>query len=289
MKKVILIAIGVLSGFIVHSQIRLSLVDVNTHQIWLRNYGSTPVNVSNYMISALGDSVIINDPSVSLLSPDYTANQNEVIKLSWDNSSGSGFQALASDICLYKQIIVDDTLITYPLIDFMQYGASGQGLENFAVDQGLWGLGDFLSVVTGTWSFGGNAILNGITYWQISGCSVLTACNYSDSVVIAVNNFCTYPGCSDPNACNFNFAGCDDGSCTYPGCTDTAACNYDSLAGCNDGSCTYPGCSDTAACNYISIAGCDDGSCYFPGCTDPLACNYDSIAGCNDGSCTYPG
>ena len=87
MKSVIFIVISVLSSFLMHSQIRLSLVDVNTHQIWLRNYGTSPIDVSNFMISALGDSILVNDPSVSLLSPDYTANQNEVIKLSWDNSS----------------------------------------------------------------------------------------------------------------------------------------------------------------------------------------------------------
>ena len=100
MKKSLLLAFGVFTNALLFSQIRLSLVDVNTHQIWLRNYGTTSVDVSSYMLSALTDSVLVTDPSVSLLSTDYIANQGEVIKLSWNNVAGIGFQAFASDISL---------------------------------------------------------------------------------------------------------------------------------------------------------------------------------------------
>ncbi|MBX7052392.1 MAG: T9SS type A sorting domain-containing protein [Flavobacteriales bacterium] len=49
------------------------------------------------------------------------------------------------------------------------------------------------------------------------------------------------PGCTDPNACNYNqMATVDDGSCLLPdGCTDIAACNFNPLANCDNGSCMY--------------------------------------------------
>lgn len=49
------------------------------------------------------------------------------------------------------------------------------------------------------------------------------------------------PGCTDPNACNYNqMATVDDGSCQLPdGCTDINACNFNPLAVCDNGSCMY--------------------------------------------------
>jgi hypothetical protein len=44
--------------------------------------------------------------------------------------------------------------------------------------------------------------------------------------------------CRDTDACNYNDPSND--ACTYPGCTDMAACNYDAAAGCLEaGSCEY--------------------------------------------------
>lgn len=46
-------------------------------------------------------------------------------------------------------------------------------------------------------------------------------------------------GCTEPSACNYNpNVAEDDGSCTYPGCLDSTASNYDAGAGC-DGDCFY--------------------------------------------------
>src|SRR5438128_651747 len=78
-------------------------------------------------------------------------------------------------------------------------------------------------------------------------CSDPSACNYGDPF-----NFCTYPGCQDPTASNYDpNAGCA-GVCFYNvyGCTDPNACNYNSNANIDNGSCTYPICSTQGACNY---------------------------------------
>ena len=90
-----------------------------------------------------------------------------------------------------------------------------------------------------------------------SGCAVDGNYQLTDSqgnVIVAMGDpnfgstitepFCLtidVPGCTDPNACNFDPAATsDDGSCQFPdGCTDPTACNYNAAALCDDGSCTF--------------------------------------------------
>ncbi len=127
---------------------------------------------------------------------------------------------------------------------------------------------------------------------QIPGCTDPEACNFNPSAN-EDDGTCIFPdGCTDSAACNFDPAAqCDDGSCILPdGCTDAAACNFDPAATCDDGSCILPdGCTDAAACNFDPAAQCDDGSCILPdGCTDAAACNFDPAAQCDDGSCILP-
>ncbi|MFL2574426.1 MAG: T9SS type A sorting domain-containing protein [Flavobacteriales bacterium] len=62
-------------------------------------------------------------------------------------------------------------------------------------------------------------------------------CIGNDTITVLAN---PVPGCTDPNAINFNIsANVDDGSCIVPvdGCTDPNALNYDPLANQDDGSC----------------------------------------------------
>ncbi len=180
---------------------------------------------------------------------------------------------------------------------------------------------------------------------EVSGCTDPTACNYNENVTDD-DASCTYPaqtylncdgscindsdndgicnenevpGCTDPEACNYNAAATDDdASCTYPaqtylncdgscindidndgvcneneisGCTDPEACNYNAAATDDDASCTYP------AQSYLNCDGScvndsdNDGICNeneVVGCTDPNACNYNENATDDDASCTYP-
>ena len=126
-------------------------------------------------------------------------------------------------------------------------------------------------------------------------CGDPAACNY-DPTTVGDCSFgeCTYPGCTDINACNFTGAGCDDGSCEYDscsGCTDPAACNYDPTATINNNQCDYScyGCTNDAACNFDPDATIEDGSCDFScyGCTNDAACNFDPNATIDDGSCDF--
>jgi hypothetical protein len=118
------------------------------------------------------------------------------------------------------------------------------------------------------------------------------ASNYNSSANVACSSCCTYPGCTNATALNYDpNANVDDGSCILPvyGCMDSTALNYNAAANVDDGSCTYCvyGCMDATASNYNSLATCTDGSCTYPiqGCTDASACNYDPLATQDDGSC----
>lgn len=62
-----------------------------------------------------------------------------------------------------------------------------------------------------------------------------------------------------------------------PGCTDPNACNYDASATEDDGSCAY----------IVDACGVCGGTGTAPGCTDQTAINFTSLADCDDESCIY--
>ena len=88
-----------------------------------------------------------------------------------------------------------------------------------------------------------------------------------------LNCYDPIPGCTDPNAYNYNAeAQQDDGSCIYTGCIDPTALNYDPNATVDDGTCTYQiisGCTDPTATNYNPLATLDNGTCTFDSTIDP--------------------
>ncbi|MBM3427875.1 MAG: tandem-95 repeat protein, partial [Bacteroidetes bacterium] len=128
---------------------------------------------------------------------------------------------------------------------------------------------------------------------EVPGCTDPTACNFDENATDD-NATCSYP--------NETYLNCDsscindadeDGVCDeveVPGCTDPEACNFDELATDDNASCTYP----TLAylnCDGLCINDADnDGICdeeETGGCTDSAACNYDPSATDDDGSCAY--
>jgi hypothetical protein len=85
--------------------------------------------------------------------------------------------------------------------------------------------------------------------------------------------------CTYPTACNYNpEATTDNNTCTFPGCNDFAACNYDPAAGCLlEGSCEYLDENNNGQCDLYEINGC----------TNADACNYNPAATFDDGSCAF--
>lgn len=157
----------------------------------------------------------------------------------------------------------------------------------------------------------------------VMGCMQPTAFDYNPVATQEdPNNPCTWVGCTDITAFNYNANDfndayaysptptlIDDGSCipTVAGCMDPASFNYNAAANVDDGSCiavvngcTYP----TATSNYNISANTDDGTCIWSFCLNPLDSAYNSAyalvsssysaqsssygaqnAGCVDGGC----
>jgi len=272
------------------TQIRMTMVDPANHQIQISNYGLMEVDISTYRMCALFDYQTLNQAPITIVTGDFNLSTGESVTFIWDNIGGVGFLTDASDVGLYLPSGGFGSAAN--MVDFMQYGAAGQGREGVAATAGIWTAGDFVVTSSGPWMYTGDGTQNGVMFWStlvvsVPGCMDIEACNY-DMNATEDDGSCTYPGCTEIDACNFDSnAGCSDNSCVYPGCSDALACNYNAAVGCDDGSCIFPdGCVDPTACNFDSLATCDDGSCAFPdGCTDPAACNYDSLATCDNGSC----
>jgi hypothetical protein len=137
-------------------------------------------------------------------------------------------------------------------------------------------------------------------------------------------NIVPIPGCTSPNACNFNpEANLNDGTCLFT----NAPCNDSDNTTINDivqadcscaGTLYILGCTDPMACNFVSNANIEDGSCLIEGascndgnnntiedivnfncdclgeiiiegCTNSLACNYSTLANVDDGTCLIIG
>ncbi|MFM7103893.1 MAG: hypothetical protein ACKOW8_00105, partial [Flavobacteriales bacterium] len=300
------------------AQIRMTMVDPANHQIQIKNFGMMAVDISTYQLCALFDYQTLNQAPVTISTGDFNLSPDESVTITWNNSGGVGFLTTASDIGLY--LPSGNFGSAANMVDFMQYGAGGQGRENVAVAGGRWTAGQFLVTSTGPWVYTGDGTQNGNTFWAplVPGCTNSTACNFNpaanedDGSCMFIGSACDdgntqtlndlyqegcicigdIAGCLDFSACNYDSLATIEGDvlCEYPGCTDITACFFDPNAGCSDTSlCQYPGCLVPEACNYNANFGCEDGSCLFPGCTDTLACNYDVFAACDDGSCVFPG
>lgn len=148
-----------------------------------------------------------------------------------------------------------------------------------------------------------------------SGCS-------RESIAIDFEFIIVIPGCTNPDACNYNpDADEDNGSCAFigdacddndptttntiweegceclgepaiiNGCTNSEACNYNPIATDEDGSCGFVGdaCDDgdetTENDTYSANCDCTGTLIEVPGCTDESACNYSPQATVDDGSC----
>ena len=112
-----------------------------------------------------------------------------------------------------------------------------------------------------------------------AGCNDPEACNYDETSEGDAD--CVYPQAfSDCDGCFNDTDG--DGVCDEAevlGCTDVNACNFNFGATEEDGSCL--------SLDECGVCGGDNTAC--GGCTNPAADNYDETALADDGSCTYGG
>ena len=282
---------------IADAQIRLTQVDPANSLITIQNFGSSAVNIQQYRLCALFEYESLSGLNISVFSGGFNLSPGSSVVFQW--AASSGFNATASDLGLYLPTgSYSDPAV---MIDFMQYGASGQGRENVAQQAGLWEAGTFLTG-TGPWSYSGDGTQNTIAYWlssSVPGCTNNAACNYNPDAT-EEDNSCIFPGesCDDGNVETVNDALNPDCICVGEilGCTDVNACNFNPNAQLDNGICYFPGdICDDGDMNTINDTYSTDCICQgevtaeIYGCMNMEACNYNAAATIDDGSCIIPG
>ncbi|MFM9984515.1 MAG: T9SS type A sorting domain-containing protein [Flavobacteriales bacterium] len=140
--------------------IKFTYVSPSTNEIHIKNYGTSTVNIAAYRFCALFEYVNLSDGSVSITNGDFSLSGGEEVALTWNSSNG--FNTSASDLGLYLPTGAFSSASA--MVDFMQYGAAGQGRENVANAAGLWTAGTFLTG-SGPWYYLGNGTMSGMAQW----------------------------------------------------------------------------------------------------------------------------
>ena len=127
---------------------------------------------------------------------------------------------------------------------------------------------------------------------EVAGCQDLSACNYNP-VATDDDNSCFYPA-EQYLDCYGNCINDSDGDgiCNeleILGCTDANACNYDFNSTENDGSCTYSvvglDCFGNCINDLDNDGVCDENEIL--GCTNPSAVNFNNLATEDNNSCDF--
>lgn len=296
MNKILLLLCLALLSLGSVAQIRFTQVDPGSSQISIQNFGMMSVDIQQYRLCALFEYASLSSASVTVVGGSLQLNGGSTVTIVW--AASNGFNTTASDLGLY--LPMGSFSNPASMVDFMQYGTSGQGREGVAQQANLWVSGSFLPGI-GPWVYTGNGIDNSIAFWSIvegPGCTAAEACNY-DPTASSEDGSCLFTGfpCDDGNPETVDTI---DADCMCvgleTGCTNNAACNFDPTALEEDFTCVFPGdnCDDdniftgndvyTADCVCLGeeIPG-------IPGCTATEACNFEMMATIDDGSCFFPG
>jgi hypothetical protein len=148
-------------GVTVSAQIRLTMVDPINQHAEIRNYGSSPTDISTYRFCSLFEYATLNQPMVQLLSGDFNLDPGESVIVLWN--ANTGFNGTASDVGLY--LPAGGFSAPSAMTSFFEYGAGQQGRENVAVAAGLWATNTFLSG-SGPWYYTGNGTEAGPAFWS---------------------------------------------------------------------------------------------------------------------------
>jgi hypothetical protein len=157
--------------------IRIIAVNESTNQITLKNFGSCTQSVSSFQLSSSGTTINVSSATLISGSLNLTSNQSCVVQ--WNAFPAT---AASGNLSLHEPgaTIVDVSKI----LDFMQWGTSGQGAEATAVAAGKWVAGTFITDLS-PFSFIGTGAQYGAQYWD----GVTPPCGIS-SITAGVQTAC---------------------------------------------------------------------------------------------------
>ena len=139
------------------SQVRLVVVDNEIGVIMIANVSDNTVDISQHRLCFLFTYPVISDLQIDFGDP------SNILPGGFIALSGVPIDANASDLAIY----LPTGAFTDPdnMIDFMQYGSSGNGRESVAVEKGIWDAGTFVEG-GGPYFFNGNPMTDfGAEFW----------------------------------------------------------------------------------------------------------------------------
>ncbi len=164
-KYVCLFALFVFTGYSVLAQANPRLTSVAPEDdlatVTITNFGDMAIDMSDYWLCLRPGTY----RQISTLNPvgNVTVMPSETVTVSYNVDVGVADDGLS--------LYVPDTPTNggfgtaSNLIDFVQWGGSGNIRESLAVQQGVWGTGDFI-VGSGPYTYSGNGTENGVNFWN---------------------------------------------------------------------------------------------------------------------------
>jgi len=134
--------------------IRIVALDPVLHQITLKNFDSSTIDISGLRVSSeFRYETISNLP---LINGSFSLTGNGTVTFEWLLTDED------ADLSLYVPTgIFSDAL---NMLDFMQWGSAGNGRESVAVVKGIWTQGDFI-LGPGPYNYTGDGLQNGLSFW----------------------------------------------------------------------------------------------------------------------------
>ena len=142
--------------------VRIIAVDAGSDQLVVKNFGNTAIDISAYRFCSLfaytAEAGITTDMNIE--SGNLNLGPGESVTL-----SGWPLDNVDADVGLYvagnNTIFGDDA----NMVDFMQYGAAGNGREGVANTKGIWTAGEFIGGA-GPFRYVGNGSQQGEDFWK---------------------------------------------------------------------------------------------------------------------------
>jgi len=135
-------------------------------EIAIKNFGNSSVDISSYWISSNLSEAQINTFQISsgsyiLLAGDTIVLEHPEIQTTTLNSGVSLFET-------------NDFNSTTAMLDFFQYGSTGNDRESVAISKGIWNPGNYLPNINspvggGILTYNGDGIQNSILHWSSVG------------------------------------------------------------------------------------------------------------------------
>ena len=135
--KTVIVVLALTTTVNSFSQIRITGVDPNQNLVFIRNLGSTPVDVTGHILSTKLTNFTIGSMTVIAGNPSSLGS----MQTAW--VQGGSIDATGADLALYSPNTTDFNN-TSNLLDFVQWKSGGHGRESVAVSKGIWTAGVFV-------------------------------------------------------------------------------------------------------------------------------------------------